>query len=201
VNEVSRFNPHPVSWKSYGDVHVVSKVRVEPEAVPMWSDGPEKPKSWFENPKIEVAGAALKDTAVTDSKEGHGVVASLKLPERTLIDEAESAPVPTPDELAALRPEDREYFGYLHVAPHETPETFWSIGDGEGLDRMTGQWAHVLQSGKFEGYGHFAVRDTHGKVVMTLDVSKPERPHGLTLKAGGDMVKPQKVVPGWDGEE
>ena len=70
-----------------------------------------------------------------------------------------------------------------------------------GYSQKTGRWWHVLESGKFIGYGHFVARATSGKVVTLFDVSRPKRNLGLTLLEGEDIVKPQKVVPGWDGEE
>ncbi len=162
----------PVSWKTYGDVHVRSRYFAPAEAVPLLSQNPAKQHL------------------------------TVRLPKRTIIDEGQSDVYPSPQELAKMSPADRQDSLRSFPSPHLTPTTYWTIAKpGTHVSMETGKWEQVLETGKLTGYGHFLVRDKTGRVVLSLDVMRPTRKPGLTPEQGGDTVKPQKIVPGWDGEE
>ncbi len=169
----SNWHPHPYSWKSYGNVHVVARLRRDVETF-----------------------------VVVDQKSGEHPGS---LARRTVVDEGESMPLMTPDQISRLSPEDQKALAMLPTRPVSTPETYWAVARQEGQSVATtekGEWKKVLRSGKFEGYGHFVVREpATKKIVLTLDVTPPVTKSVLAPLNGNNPIKDTKVLPGWNNEK
>lgn len=124
---------------------------------------------------------------------------------RTLVDEGESLPIPTAEQLQQLPPTERRYFALLPKRSVSVPETYWSIGSSDrkrGATNERGEWRTVERSGCFKGYGHFVVRDLKTReVLLTLDVTPPHAMDAVAAITRRDSVKPTRVVPGWTNEK